>query len=210
MSFLESHAAAQFDDIRPLAEELLPHIAPAKMRILETADQLFYSDGIRVVGIDRLISESNVTKATFYKHYGSKERLILDYIEGRHALAVNDMQQLLDQTEDTEQSLRNLVGAVTAEIDKPGFRGCPFLNAATEYTDPRHPVRVVVSEHRAWHADIVTELFAKMGHPRAINAAEDYMLARDGAMTGGNAGDRVASTTSLRRIIYRVIDEAKV
>jgi AcrR family transcriptional regulator len=215
VSFLESQAEAQFDVIAPLADDLLSQIAPAKMRILDTADRLFYSDGIRVVGIDRLISESNVTKATFYKHYGSKERLILDYIEGRHALAVHDMQQVLAQTADAaepsaaEQSLRNLVGAVSAIIDKPGFRGCPFINAATEYTDPKHPVRLVVSEHRAWYADIVAELFAKMGHPRAINAAEDYMLARDGAMTGGNAGDRVASATSLRRIIYRVIDEAK-
>jgi AcrR family transcriptional regulator len=59
-------------------------IAPAKRRILETANTLFYDEGIRSVGIDRLISESGVTKATFYKHYGSKDRLIVEYISQRH------------------------------------------------------------------------------------------------------------------------------
>ena len=57
--------------------------APAKLRILETANQLFYDDGIRTVGVDRLISASSVTKATFYKHYRSKDLLIIAYVEGR-------------------------------------------------------------------------------------------------------------------------------
>ena len=58
--------------------------SPAKQRILETADALFYSVGIHTVGIDRLIKESKVTKATFYKHYRAKDNLILEYVKHRH------------------------------------------------------------------------------------------------------------------------------
>ena len=55
------------------------------MRLLEVADELFYTDGIDQVGIDRIIAEAGVTKATFYKQYGSKDALILEYITGRDA-----------------------------------------------------------------------------------------------------------------------------
>ena len=65
-----------------------PPLAPAKKRILDTADLLFYDEGIRAVGVDRLISASSVTKATFYKHYRSKDRLIAEYVDHRHRQAV--------------------------------------------------------------------------------------------------------------------------
>jgi len=74
--------------------------APAKIRILETANRLFYDEGIRSVGIDRLISESGVTKATFYKHYGSKDRLILDYVTARHQSFVAALNALVEATPD--------------------------------------------------------------------------------------------------------------
>ena len=57
----------------------------ARVRLLEVADELFYTDGIVQVGIDRIIAEAGVTKATFYKQYGSKDALILEYITGRDA-----------------------------------------------------------------------------------------------------------------------------
>ena len=58
--------------------------APAKARILDTVDVLFYEDGIRNVGVDRIIAASTVTKATFYKHFRAKDNLIVDYITARH------------------------------------------------------------------------------------------------------------------------------
>ena len=58
-------------------------MAPAKQRILDAATTLFSQEGIRAVGVDRLIHESSVTKATFYKHFGSKDRLIYDYVSAR-------------------------------------------------------------------------------------------------------------------------------
>ncbi len=65
-----------------------PRTGGAKVRILETATRLFYEEGIRNVGVDRLISEASVTKATFYKHYGSKDNLILAYIRAQHDAVV--------------------------------------------------------------------------------------------------------------------------
>ena len=182
--------------------------APAKVRILETADRLFYEDGIRTVGIDRLIGESNVTKATFYKHWGSKDRLILHYLEGRHRSVQSLVGELVAGLEDPVAVLRGLTDAISAEIDKPGFRGCPFINAAAEYADPASPAREMVSTHREWYTDTLTELLRDAGHPLPGDAADDLMLARDGAMVGGYAGDSVSASAAFRRTTERVVKEA--
>ena len=105
-------------------------LAPAKQRILETADKLFYDEGIRAVGIDRLISSSSVTKATFYKHYGSKDRLILEYIAYRHLQAAEVVDAAAQTTDDPEELLREIARIQARFISRSHFRGCPFLNAA--------------------------------------------------------------------------------
>jgi len=181
--------------------------APAKRRILETANTLFYDEGIRSVGVDRLISESGVTKATFYKHYGSKDRLILEYITGRDVMMRGFIDQIIAGASSPEYSIRALVDTIVTGIEGPGFRGCPFINAAMEFTDSRHPVRQVVAEHREWYAARVADVFREAGHPLPGDAGDEFILARDGAMTGGYAGDSIAATTALQRAVERIIAE---
>ncbi len=183
-------------------------LAPAKQRILDTADKLFYDEGIRAVGIDRLISTSSVTKATFYKHYGSKDRLILDYIAYRHLQVAEVIDTAAQATDDPEELLRELARIQSRFISTSGFRGCPFLNAATEFTDPAHPVRRAVEQHREWFHDILETLLRSMGHPLPGDAADDLVLARDGAMAGGYAGDTIAAAASMMRVYDIVIQRA--
>jgi AcrR family transcriptional regulator len=181
----------------------------AKNRILETANDLFYGDGIRTVGVDRLISESSVTKATFYKHYGSKDRLIIQYMRNRDRIVRDKVMVIVNAADGPEAAIRNLMADVGSEISGPGFRGCPFLNAAAEYPDPNHPVRIIVTEHRDWYSDILTNLLGDMGHPMPGDAADELMLACDGARGGGYAGDPIAATTALARVVDHVLVECK-
>jgi len=183
-------------------------LAPAKQRILDTADKLFYDEGIRAVGIDRLISTSSVTKATFYKHYGSKDRLITEYIAYRHLQVAEQLDAAAQATDDPEELVREIARIQARFIAAPGFRGCPFLNAATEFTDAAHPVRRAVEQHREWFHDILETLMRAMGHPLPGDAADDLQLARDGAMAGGYAGDTIAATASMHRVYERVIAAA--
>jgi AcrR family transcriptional regulator len=181
----------------------------AKNRILETANDLFYGDGIRTVGVDRLISESSVTKATFYKHYGSKDRLIIQYMRNRDRIVREKVMGIVNAADGPEAAIRNLMADVGTEISSPGFRGCPFLNAAAEYPDANHPVRIIVTEHRDWYSDILTNLLGDMGHPMPGDAADELMLACDGARGGGYAGDPIAATTALARVVDHVLVECK-
>jgi AcrR family transcriptional regulator len=186
-----------------------PTLAPAKKRILDTADLLFYDEGIRAVGVDRLISASSVTKATFYKHYRSKDRLIAEYVDHRHRQAVIELADLVEQRASSEAVLRALQQSISTWISSPEFRGCPFINAAAEFSDPTHPVRRSVITHREWFVSALERLLRELGHPLAGEAADDLMLARDGAMTGGYAGDPIAASTALARAFDRVIGDAR-
>lgn len=183
--------------------------APAKGRILDTANELFYEDGIRNVGVDRIIAASTVTKATFYKHYRAKENLIVEYIQARHDGVRRDLEATVAAAPNARAALRDLIAAVTAEIAAPGFRGCPFINAAAEFPDSEHPVRKVVIAHREWYVDALSGLLREMGHPVPGDGADELLLARDGAMAGGYAGDSVAASAALGRIANRVFAEGK-
>jgi len=183
--------------------------APAKGRILETANDLFYEDGIRNVGVDRIIAASAVTKATFYKHYRAKDNLIVEYVSNRHERVKANLAGIISDAPDAEGALNGFVAAIAAEIASPGFRGCPFINAAAEFPDAAHPVRRIVTAHREWYVDTLADLLRDLGHPTPGDGADELLLARDGALSGGYAGDAVAATAALSRIAGRVIAEAK-
>ncbi|MDK8172141.1 TetR/AcrR family transcriptional regulator [Curtobacterium sp. C1] len=182
-----------------------PRSGGAKVRILETATRLFYEEGIRGVGVDRLISEASVTKATFYKHYGSKDNLILAYVRTQHERVRAGFEQLVADAASPEAAVRAWVAAVSDEVGRAEFRGCAFLNAAAEYHDPRDPVREVVATHRDWYTDQLASLLQRAGHPLPGDGADELMLARDGAMAGAYAGDAIAATAALGRVVDRVI-----
>lgn len=182
--------------------------APAKGRILDTASDLFYEDGIRNVGVDRIISASSVTKATFYKHYRAKDNLIVEYITSRHRRVRADVEKMIATAETPEAALRLFVADIAAEISSPGFRGCPFINAAAEFPDASHPVRQIVTTHREWYVETLAHMLRDMGHPVPGDAADELLLARDGALAGGYAGDSIAATAALGRITQRVLAEA--
>jgi AcrR family transcriptional regulator len=183
--------------------------APAKGRILDTATVLFYEDGIRNVGVDRIIAASSVTKATFYKHYRAKDNLIVEYISGRHRAVRASLEGMIAASPTPDAALREFVSAVSAEVAAPGFRGCAFINAAAEFPDSNHPVRVIVSDHREWYVETLADLLRRLGHPVPGDAADELLLARDGAFSGGYAGDSIAAVAAMSRVASRVLSDAR-
>lgn len=186
-----------------------PPRAPAKARILEVANDLFYGEGVNNVGVDRIIAASAVTKATFYKHYRAKDNLIVEYITSRHERARAQLEAIISNAPDPETALQDFVAATAAEIAAPGFRGCPFINAAAEFPHADHPVRRVVTAHRDWTVETLAGQLRAMGHPVPGDGADELLLARDGALAGGYAGDAIAATAAMFRVTNRVIGAAR-
>lgn len=182
--------------------------APAKGRILDTANELFYQNGILNVGVDRIIAKSSVTKATFYKHYRSKDNLILEYVKSRRAAAESQVQFIIAGAASSHDAVLGLLEGIAAELTKPDFRGCPFLNVVAEFPDPMHPVRQLIAEHRDWYNEALYELMRAANHPFPGDAADELMLAKDGALAGGYAGDTIAAGAAMARVVKRVLADS--
>jgi AcrR family transcriptional regulator len=179
--------------------------SPARRRVLDTAARLFYAEGIHTVGIDRIIAEAGVAKATFYHHFPAKEALVCAY--------------LTEQSELQRAAAQGLRASDAAPLDKiftvfevigemgcgPGFRGCAFLNAAAEYADPGHPVRVVISAHRRWFRDLLCELLTDARHPDAERTADLLVVLRDGLTVGSYLDDAEAIRAAIRTTVTRAL-----
>ncbi|WP_308468385.1 TetR/AcrR family transcriptional regulator [Rathayibacter soli] len=182
--------------------------APAKIKILQVADDLFYTEGIHTVGVDKIIAAAHVTKATFYKHYRSKDLLIVAYVTGRDRIAREFIASELESLGDARAVLRSLARNIVMEATRVGFHGCPYINAAAQFSDPTHPVRVAVTAHRQWYRQTLIDLLTSMNHPNPAEGADDLLLARDGALSGGNVGDPVTAGAALLRVFERTLTAA--
>ena len=141
-------------------------------RILDAADDLFYSRGIHAVGIDEIVARSSTAKATLYAHFPSKDDLIASYLQRRSAQWREHLSAELSRRGGSPAERIDAIFAMLARgCAIPGFRGCPFINAAAEYPDPAHPARVVADAHRAWVLALLTELAEeRAGHPRRMRS----------------------------------------
>jgi AcrR family transcriptional regulator len=161
-------------------------------RLLRTASWLFYTEGVQRVGVDRVVTEAAVTRATFYRHFPSKEHLVVAYLRGVHEAT---KAYLGDVT--GADLLRRLADATGEQACRPGYRGCPFINAAAEYPDPQDDVHRVVVDHRAWLTGAVRDAFDAAGHPQPDAAAAAFVMLRDGAMVAGYLGNGAEAARGL-------------
>jgi len=169
-------------------------------RLLDSANALFDYEGIRAVGIDRLIEHAGVARASLYQHFGSKDGLVVGYLEradrtdrANYARATQGLAPL--------DRIRAVFTLATAGARRRHYRGCLYINALTEFPDHDHPIRRVVIEHREWLLDELTRALeqAGMADPRPLAAR--IQLLYDGALIGTKAN---RDTESIERAALMV------
>lgn len=163
----------------------------ARLRLLSTAVRVFYAEGIHSVGVDRIVAEAQVTRATFYRHFPSKETLVVAYLNEADQAIHGQADAAVAAGLPAADTVRALSESIAQGIQSPGFRGCAFLNAVAEYPEPDHPVHLAVLAHRAWFLDTVTALFAEIREETAEASARHFVMMRDGAMAAGCLFDPV-------------------
>jgi AcrR family transcriptional regulator len=160
--------------------------AGARERILATANELFYRDGIHATGVDTVVERSGVSKTSLYRVFRSKDELIAafaterdrsfwawwDRVEDRHA-------------EDPRALLEALLRTIAKLIGRSEYRGCPFLNLAAELTDPGHPGRIVARVHKEEMRRRLAAVAAALGAPDPERVASQLALLINGAMVTG-------------------------
>lgn len=120
-----------------------------EQRLLDVACRLFYAEGIHAVGIDRVIAEASVAKATLYAHFPSKADLVAAYLARQSRDWVSEAEQRLARCEPgSRDAVQALFEMLYYRSREPGYRGCPFINAAAEFPGPG-PVATQIAAHRA-------------------------------------------------------------
>ena len=191
------------------AAAAVPRPSAARSRILATADRLFYSEGIRAVGVDRMVSEAQVTRVTFYRHFPSKDHLISAYLNGRLEHDQEHLARLRrDHPDDPRTVLTALAQALAKDTAAPGFRGCAYANLTAEYCDEDHPARAIAGEHRSWLLREMTELLNDLGVARAHIAAEQLAMLRAGAMAVASVGLTENISTAFTQAWTALIDQS--
>ena len=178
-----------------------------RARILEAASELFYAQGIRATSADRIIERAEITKVTFYRHFRTKGDLVVAYLQDQ-ASAERAWMRAARSDGDPLSSLKALATGIGTASCSPGFRGCPFINAAAEYADGADPVRRAVDEHRAWTKSEFASIAAEAGVADVESAARQLMLLRDGAMVNGYLGEAASVADSLAAAFASIVAAA--
>ena len=155
----------------------------ARQRILATADRLFYQEGIRAVGIDRIIAEAGVAKMSLYNHFPSKDDLILAVLEYREGNVLSFFRSSMERhAKKVKNPLRAFFAALKDFFESPGFRGCPFQNAAVELADPTHPGSEFVRGHKQRFSAFLHGLVEETIGKSAANVAPAVSVLVEGAI----------------------------
>jgi AcrR family transcriptional regulator len=166
----------------------------ARERILETADQLFYREGIHAVGIDTIIEKSGVAKMSLYRSFASKDDLVTAYLEARGqrywqwwdgVIGLNPGQP--------RRQLRDLFQAIAVRARRPKFHGCALLKAAAEFPEEGCQARVVALAHKKELRNRLLKLCRAIGaHQPEVLTNQLLMLIEGAYSTAGILGKRDA------------------
>lgn len=123
-------------------------LSQARARIMASASQLFSQYGYQAVGVDTIIAEANVAKATLYKHFASKDDLIVAYLHQEEAYLWGWWEEAIEETSTPRERLLAIFRALEKRVTSPVCFGCPFLIAVAEFPDHDHPAHRVALDHK--------------------------------------------------------------
>jgi AcrR family transcriptional regulator len=167
----------------------------ARERILTTAYRLFCSHGVRAVGIDTIIEESGVAKMSIYRHFRSKDDLVLAVLERREALWTQEWlkAEVCRRADTAAERLLAVFDVFEEWFRRRDFEGCFFVNTLLEFDDRKHPLHQASRRHLARIRVFLTRLAEEAGVPDAAPFAHQWHILMKGAIVAAAEGDREAA-----------------
>jgi AcrR family transcriptional regulator len=184
-------------------------MSKVRARILEVASELFYQQGIKAVGVDAIISKADVARMSFYRHFTSKEGLVLAFIRGRDE---EFRGWLAAQVERLARDLNDrplaVFDALAVRLATPGYRGCAFINTMVESADRNDLAYQAAAEHKARFEGYLAGLLSDAGlDPRH---AADLLLLFDGAVVAAVREGSVEPAKRARRLAALLLADARL
>ena len=170
-------------------------IVTARERILTTAYELFSTRGIQAVGVDAIITDSDVARQTLYRHFNSKQELVLAFLERREQVWTDGWlrREVEQRASDPRERLLAIFDVFDAWFRRPDFEGCSFINVMLEYPDPVDPIHQAAVRYLARIRDFLGELACGAGIADTEGFARRWHILMKGSIVAAGEGDEDAA-----------------
>ncbi|MFF1374824.1 TetR/AcrR family transcriptional regulator [Streptomyces sp. NPDC058308] len=180
---------------------------PPRERILDAAEELFQSEGIRRVGVQAIAERARTTKMAIYRHFETKDALVAQWLR----IVAADYQAAFDRVEAEhpgrpEEQILGLARFIAEGLPALSHRGCPFINSLAELPDRSHPARQVIEEHKARQTRRLVGMCAAAGLPDPEQAAAEITFVLEGAQVSTQNGSIDRPGERLMRIVEGIVD----
>lgn len=152
-------------------------------KILATAEQLIYQNGIQATGMDLLVKTSGVARKSIYRYFATKDDVAAAALNARDVRWMDWFRTESDKADTPEARILNMFDVLKGWFESEGFRGCAFINTAGEVGDPQDPIRLIAKLHKQKLLDYTLELCEQLGiaNPQAL--AKQLLILMEGAIT---------------------------
>lgn len=194
----------------PTRRSVRTDAATAQEQLLDAAQELFYREGIRAIGVDAVVERAGVNKMSLYRRFASKDELVVAYLERmdegfRRRFEASVAKHPDAPAQQLVQALEDLVKRASS----PDYRGCPFVNIACEFGDPAHPARQSVERNKNYLMTRLVEICIAAGAENPAELAESLALLVDGIYaTSQTYGPGSGPLRAAPRIARTLIDAA--
>jgi AcrR family transcriptional regulator len=183
-------------------------VAP-RDRLLKAANDLFYKEGIRSVGINRVLEESQTPIMTLYRHFGSKDGLAAEYLKRRskHFLEKYDS-GVKERASSPRERILAAFDMLRELVEEPDYRGCAFINATVEMASPDHELTKIARHHKDASRQWFAEFAAEAGVPDPEGLAIQLTLLVDGLFVAADLYRESSGAAYARSAAETLIDAA--
>lgn len=179
-----------------------------KEKLFQTAARLFYQHGYRSIGVDTIAAESGIGKMTLYRHYPSKDNLIVAFLQDSDLVFWDQFEQITRDAPTAKEKLLAFFEALQSYVLSPDCYGCPFINVAAEYPETGYAGHQVALEHKQGVLSRFRQLAEEAGVQNSAALANALFLLMDGAYVAARMfGPSIHSPAiSLAETARRVIE----
>lgn len=179
----------------------------ARDRLLASASELFYAEGIHTVGIDRIIEHAGVAKASLYNTFGSKDELVRAYLQERHSITAERINAAMSRWDEPRDRILGVYVVQGERMAEPGYRGCAFASASAESPAGSAAERAA-GEYRGWLRGIFADLATAAGARDPDALAVQLVLLYDGAALSARMDGNPRAAESARVAAAALLDAA--
>jgi AcrR family transcriptional regulator len=176
----------------------------ARQRLLAAADELFYEEGVHSVGIDRVIERAGVAKASLYNTFGSKDDLVVSYLQSRQQSREDRFTRHIEKWDTPRDRVLSIYDALAEAVVGPRFRGCAFLNATAENNGPA--IREVCESSRSYLGRLFRDLVAATNAANPEELAGQLALLYDGATVSAHMDRNMDAPATARKAAEVLLD----